>query len=109
MSGVSTPASGSIEGDEVRELKLDDFAGNIGKEYEIVFTDGVLPLILEQAQELPGGQRKEGAFRLQFLGPVHPILPQGVFSFRFGDESDDIFIVPVGEVADGINYEAIFS
>jgi hypothetical protein len=93
----------------MRDLKLDDFTGNVGKEYEIVFTDAVLPVTLEQAEALPGGGREDGAFRLQFIGPPEPILPQGIFSFRFGDDSDDIFIVPIGKVGNGVQYEAIFS
>jgi hypothetical protein len=93
----------------MRDLKLDDFADNVGKEYEIVFTDGVVPVTLEQAQALPSGGRESVAFRLQFLGPPQPILPQGIFSFRLGDDIDDIFVVPVGKVETGIQYEAIFS
>ena len=93
----------------MRDLKLDLFADNVGKTYDIVFTDGVLPVTLEQAQSLPGGHREDGAFRLQFLGPPDPILPQGIYAFRLGDETDDIFIVPIEQVESGIQYEAIFT
>ena len=93
----------------MRDLTLDDFAGNVGQDYSIVFTDGIVPVALEQAQVLPSGQRKGGAFRLQFLGPPEPILPQGIYSFRLGEQSDDIFIVPIGQVENGIQYEAIFT
>jgi hypothetical protein len=86
----------------MRELKLDDFTGSVGKEYEIVFTDAVVPVTLEQAQALPGGTRADGSFRLQFLGPLEPILPQGIFSFRLGEQVDDIFVVPVGKSEKGI-------
>ncbi len=93
----------------MRDPKLEDFADSVGKQYEIVFTDGVVPVTLEQAQALPGGKREGGSFRLQFLGPLEPILPQGIFSFRLGEQIDDIFVVPVGKVENGIQYEAIFS
>jgi hypothetical protein len=93
----------------MRELKLEDFAESVGGEYEIVFADGVLPVTLEQAQALPAGQREAGAFRLQFLGPLQPALPQGIFSFRLGEQIDDIFIVPIAQVENGVRYEAIFT
>ena len=93
----------------MRELKLEDFADNVGKTYEIVFTDATLPVTLEQAQALPGGHRDSGAFRLQFLGPAEPVLPQGIFSFRLDEQTDDIFVVPIGKAEDGVRYEAIFT
>jgi hypothetical protein len=92
----------------MRELRLDDFAGNVGQTYNIVFSDGVLPLVLEQAQPLPAGQREAGAFRLQFLGPPEPVIVQGTYPFRLGEETDEIFIVPIGKGEDGVQYEAIF-
>ncbi len=93
----------------MRELKLEHFADNVGKTYEIVFTDAVLPVTLEQAQPLPGGHREAGAFRLQFLGPREPVLAQGIFAFRLDDDIDAIFIVPIGQDENGTQYEAIFS
>lgn len=93
----------------MRELRLEHFADNVGKTYEIVFTDAVLPVVLDQAERLPAGKREDGAFRLQFLGPSEPMLPQGIFSFRLGEETDDIFIVPIANNERGALYEAIFT
>jgi len=93
----------------MRELKLEHFAGNVGKTYEIVFTDATLPAVLEEAQATPGGVREDGGFRLQFRGPPEPVLPQGIFAFRLDEETDDIFIVPIGKNENGAQYEAIFS
>jgi hypothetical protein len=93
----------------MRDLKLEHFAGNVGKTYDIVFTDAVLPATLEQAQATPGGLREDGGFRLQFRGPPEPILTQGIFTFRLGEQCDDIFIVPIGRDENGAQYEAIFT
>lgn len=93
----------------MRELKLEHFAGNVGKTYEILFTDATFPVVLEQAQATPGGVREDGGFRIQFRGPPEPILPQAIYPFRLDGETDAIFIVPIGKDENGVQYEAIFS
>jgi hypothetical protein len=91
------------------ELTLADFEGFVGQPYEIVFADGTLPVVLEKAQELPRSIRDEGAFRLEWRGPSEPILAQAIYRFRRGDETFDMFIVPVGRDGTGTLYEAIFN
>jgi len=90
------------------QLRWSDFAGAEGTVYQIRVDDAELDLTLETAEELPPSGRSEGSFRLEFRGPSDPILPQAIYRFRRGDESADIFIVPVGRDARGTLYEAVF-
>jgi hypothetical protein len=92
----------------MRFLTLGDFEGRRGQTYEIIAGGGRLPVVLGEVQPLPGSQRQGGGFRLIFQGPPQPILPQGVFPIRHGDETHEIFIVPIAQVQAGIQYEALF-
>ena len=91
------------------ELRLSDFEAFVGEEYEIVFTDGTLPIVLEKAEGLPRSIREAGAFRLEWRGPAEPIIVQATHHFRRGEQEFDMFIVPVGRDARGTLYEAIFN
>jgi hypothetical protein len=92
----------------MRILKYDDFAGHLGKAYDILADGGRLPVVLDEAQPLPGSPREGGGFRLVFRGPLQPIIPQGVYPIQRGSETHELFIVPIGRVETGIQYEAIF-
>ena len=55
-----------------------------------------------------GGQPE--SFSLVFLGPADRLLPQKIYSFEQDQlGSFDLFIVPIGKDAQGIQYEAIFN
>ena len=93
----------------MRNLTLDDFAPHRGKAHEILVNGGRLPAILEEVQGLPGGVRQGGAFRLVFRGPHQPVLPQGMYNIQRGSETYEmVFMVPIAQVQQGIQYEAIF-
>jgi hypothetical protein len=91
----------------MRNLTLQDFDGRAGTVYDVLFSDGTLSLTLREVERLPNGAR-EDAFRLIFVGPGSPIMPQGIYKLREGDQVDEIFIVPIGQSPAGIEYEAIF-
>ena len=95
-------------GDSMRILTLADFTPRLGTGFEVAFQGGSLVLKLQSAQELPSMGRSGGSFRLEFIGPPQPMLPQATYSFRFGDEAVGIFIVPIGQEPRGTRYEAIF-
>ena len=92
----------------MRLLTFDDFAGRLGKAYDILVQGQRLPVVLDEAQQLPGGARQGGAFRLVFRGPFQPVLPQGIYPIQTGSETHDMFIVAIGQTPAGIQYEAIF-
>lgn len=90
-------------------LSLDDFSGRVGKDFEVPVSDGSLFLRLTAAEALPHGIREGGSFRLDFLGPQHPIMPQGIYLIREGGRDFEIFIVSLASDAEGTRYEAIFN
>ena len=93
----------------MRVLTIDDFASRRGKAIRLKAAGGqVLELKLAEVQALPPSGRDGGAFRLEFHGPLQPILPQATYRFDLGGDGSDIFIVPVGQTPQAIRYEAIF-
>ena len=92
----------------MRELTLADFSGRVGKTFEVRAANGGVTMTLDRFQELPGGVRSGGSFRLEYLGPPQPVLPQSTYAFMQGGDRFDIFIVPVAREPAGIRYEAIF-
>ncbi|HET9427299.1 MAG TPA: hypothetical protein VFO69_02975 [Allosphingosinicella sp.] len=95
-------------GESTRVLTLADFTPRLGTGFEVAVQGGSVTLKLQAAQELPSMGRSGGSFRLEFIGPAQPMLPQSTYSFRFGDEAVGIFIVPIGQEPRGTRYEAIF-
>ena len=91
-----------------RQITIDDFAGRVGKTFEVAVRGHRLSLLLDAMQDLPGSSRIGGAFRLEFLGPVDPVLDQGVFPFQFARDCYELFIVPIARDQHGTRYEAVF-
>ena len=93
----------------MRELTWDEFAGAAGTVFSIEDEEGRVELALDRVDELPSAGRAAGSFRLEFLGPLDPILPQAIYPLRNGEDLFEIFIVPIGRTAAGVSYEAVFS
>jgi hypothetical protein len=93
----------------MRELSFDEFSGREGETFELVFGERSLPLTLTDAQALPYSGREGGAFVLSWLGPYEPVAEQGIYTFRQGDKTFEIFIVPIAQSRDGARYEAVFN
>jgi hypothetical protein len=91
-----------------RKVVSGDFSGRVGKTFEVHVQGHKIPLLLDAYQELPASKRDGGAFRLEFIGPTNPALGQGAFPFLFGEDEFAIFIVPLGQDARGMRYEAIY-
>ena len=91
-----------------RVLTITDFAPHRGQAFGVQTAQGSLPLLLVQAQELPGSIRDGGGFRLEFHGPLQPALGQGMYRMQIGGQPTDIFIVPIGTTPQQMRYEAIF-
>jgi hypothetical protein len=87
-------------------LRLSDFA--TGTVYTVSSDKQNYPLTLDRAQPLSDSGREGGSFRLEFLGPGEPVLPQATYSFSDGETEHDIFIVPVARDGGGVRYEAVF-
>jgi hypothetical protein len=92
----------------MRSLVLNDFSRRVGKPFDVEVQGGKLPLTLDATQELPSLGREGGSFRLEFVGPHQPVLPQAIYPMHNGGERLEIFIVPIGQDNRGTRYEAIF-
>ena len=92
----------------VQDMHFSHFSGRVGKSFAVTAKGQRLSLVLDAAQDLPGSPRPGGAFRLEFLGPLDPVLEQGIFPFEIDTERFEIFIVAVGRDAKGTRYEAVF-
>ena len=92
----------------MRELTWDEFADAAGTIFSIEDEEGRVELALDRADELPSAGRAAGSFRLEFLGPLDPVLPQAIYPLRNGEDLFEIFIVPIGREPGGTRYEAIF-
>ena len=87
-------------------LRLSDFAA--GTVYAVSAGDAVFPLALDKTQVLSDSGREGGSFRLEFLGPNEPVLPQAIYRFANGEAEHEIFIVPIARGEGGVRYEAVF-
>lgn len=87
-------------------LRLSDFPA--GTVYDVGAGGAVFPLTLDKVQALSDSGREGGSFRLEFLGPDEPILPQAIYRFASGGAEHEIFIVPIARGAGGVRYEAVF-
>ncbi|MGJ0486811.1 MAG: DUF6916 family protein [Methylomicrobium sp.] len=64
--------------------------------------------------DVSGFGRRHGAVReaysLHFRGPITPVLQQSIFGVSHREMGElEIFLVPIGKDADGVQYEAIFT
>jgi hypothetical protein len=91
-----------------RDIGFDDFSGRVGESFAVEVDGHRVALLLESAQPLPGSARPGGAFRLEFLGPADPILPQATYPLTIDSDRYDVFIVPIGRVRKGTRYDAVF-
>ncbi|QAY75202.1 hypothetical protein [Sphingosinicella sp. BN140058] len=89
------------------DLTASDFAE--GQHYDVAVGETVLKLVVQRVQPLEQAIRAAGGFRLEFLGPADPILPQAIYPFAGQGETKEIFIVPIGRSDAGTQYEAIFN
>lgn len=87
-------------------LRLSDFT--TGTTYEVAAGEAVFPFTLDKTQALSDSGREGGAFRLEFVGPEAPILPQSIYRFARDAAEHEIFIVPIAQAPGGVRYEAIF-
>lgn len=72
--------------------------------------DEVLPYETRQGRRPRGRTPRREPFSLYFLGPVSPILPQAMYTFRGETETiEKLFIVPIGQDGDATEYEAVFT
>ena len=91
-----------------------------GETFDVALPDGrVVQMSLDQALPYEQRQRRpaRGAslptrapFSLYFLGPPDEVIAQGMYEFRHPQTPlGSVFIVPTGQDAAAVEYEAVFT
>ena len=95
---------------DLATLKLEDFAAHLDVDFEMQISGGVLPLKLVKADPAGASGRAGGGFSLLFAAPAGTSLPQAIYPVNHPALGVmDIFLVPIGPIAGGNGYQAIFS
>ena len=100
------------------KLTLETFEPLIGQKFTVTVPDtDPVEFELVEVEELPTGRKRRNApeprrkpFSIFFTG--QPLLPQAIYSIQhdaLGESPLTIFIVPVGAVEGGYEYEAVFT
>ncbi|HEY3897325.1 MAG TPA: hypothetical protein VGM54_01860 [Chthoniobacter sp.] len=93
-------------------LSLETFSPVVGQIFEVVFTDGRLPLTLADVRSMGAPSREGGRspFALTFHGKPGLRLPQQIYRLENATlGAKEIFIVQVGDDAQASKFEAIFN
>ena len=94
---------------DLATLKIDDFAPHCDSVFDVQTGDGVVPLTLVKVEASGASGRAGGAFSLSFVAPQGAWLPQAIYSIRHPSLGMmEIFLVPVGPLAGGNGYQAVF-
>jgi hypothetical protein len=94
---------------ELDKVECAQFAACLNQDFEIVFSDGALPLKLSEARPL--GTRPESIrepFALTFVGRAGLPLPQGIYKLRNAELGEmEIFLVPIAVDQTSSTFEAV--
>ncbi len=92
------------------ELHVDVFAEYIHSEFQVMDDPSIqLALQLVEVTERTKSPHQE-IFNLLFHGPAQYFLPQGIHKLNHGRLGEiELFLVPVGQDAQGFQYEAVFN
>ncbi|WP_245350316.1 hypothetical protein [Bradyrhizobium sp. UFLA03-84] len=95
---------------DLAKLHIDDFTAHQGAEFEMQAADRIVALKLARVEPAGNSGRPGGAFSLLFAGPKGAWLPQAIYSVRHPALGVmEIFLVPIGPLADANGYQAIFT
>ncbi len=89
-------------------LTIDDFAPWVNGACEVTAPDGQVAMTLVGAEPLAHAQRDGGGFRLEFQGPLEPLLAQSIMTVSSPAGTHEIFLVPIAQNAHATRYEAVF-
>jgi hypothetical protein len=95
----------------IENFDASTFSGRDGETFR-VFRDDGSALDLELVSITPGPDAGGGRapFSIVFRGSLEPVLPQRIYRFEHDElGSFELFIVPIGPDAAGMQYEAVFS
>ena len=98
----------------LESLTIDSFTPHVGTSFWAEFPNGAkveLRLLrVAKVMESEAARLPRHPFSLFFLGPRSHLLSQHMYTIAHPSfEAMDIFLVPVGEEAEGYVYEAVFT
>jgi hypothetical protein len=91
------------------DIVMADFERHRGKTFHVAVDGGSFAIVLVDAEPVQPSARPGGSFSLMFTGPASPILNQGMYEVRCGDEQWPLFIVPLGPRGDVVEYQVLFN
>jgi hypothetical protein len=96
---------------DLATVRCEEFTACLDQDFEIVFSDGTLPLKLSEARPL--GARPESIrepFALTFVARRSLRLPQGTYKMRHPTLGEmEIFLVQIAADANSSSFEAVFN
>lgn len=97
---------------DLATVTADTFTPLLGQAFEVVFTDGRLPLTLAEVRPL--GTARPGALRTPFALTFHGApklrLPQHIYRLEHPAlEAAEIFLVQIAGDANATKFEAVFN
>jgi hypothetical protein len=95
---------------DLATLRIDDFARHRDAVFDLQSPAGAVPLKLVKVDPAGESGRAGGAFSLLFTAPKGPGLPQAIYPVKHPALGTmEIFLVPIGPLAGGNGYQAIFT
>ena len=97
---------------DLATVRREHFAPCVNQDFEIVFSDGTLPVKLGEAKQWGPDQPPNirQPFALVFRGDRNLRLPQGVYKMRNAQLGEmEIFLVQVAADANSSTFEAVFN
>jgi hypothetical protein len=96
---------------DLATVRYEQFAACLNQDFEVVFTDGTLPVKLSEARSL--GVRAESTrepFSLAFVAGRPLRLPQGTYTMRHAHLGEmEIFLVQTAADQSSSTFEAVFN
>jgi hypothetical protein len=97
---------------DLATVRREDFAACLEQDFEIVFSDGTLPVTLVEAKQWGPDQPPNirQPFALTFRVGNNLRLPQGVYKLRNANLGEmEIFLVQIAADANSGTFEAVFN
>jgi hypothetical protein len=95
---------------DIGTVTADDFAPRLNDDFRLRAGEAEVGLTLAEVRRLGTAVRPGGAFSLLFVAKNGPPLRQAIHALSHPVLGRlDIFLVPIGPVAGGVGYEAVFT
>jgi len=94
----------------VEDLTVESFEGRVDEGFRLDADEETLELRLAECERLGEPAIERVPFSVVFVGPREPVLPQRIYRLAHDELGElEIFLVPIGQDADGTRYEAVFT